>query len=172
MEYKNQILEMYENMKFTVTDDSGDFIDCQIAYEAVKEYLDGNIDFDRLMIEVEGLCPPNANYFCNDDDCNCELSCDIAKVDKDGIIRGGDCKKCWDRCLGIAIKEKPKLDLEKVSDKFFEMCYKYNVIGTDYCKNDKGYECLYSSIRKAVTSPVCCFTAWLQDNYDIELKEK
>lgn len=172
MEYKNQILQIYKDMKFTITDDSGDFTDCQVAYEAVKEYLEGKIDFDRLMIEVDGICPPNANYFCNDDDCNCELSCDIAKVDEDGIIRGGDCKKCWNRCLGIRIKEKQKLHLLTISDKFFEMCYRYNVTSANYCENNKGYKCPYSPIREKMRTDIDCFIAWLRDNYNIELKEK
>lgn len=167
MGYKNQILKMYEDMKFTINDDSGDFIDCQIAYEAVKEYLEGKIDFNKLMIEVENICPPNSCFWCNNDCDKCDL-----KEKYDPTIRGGNCRECWDRCLGIEIKEKPKLDLSTVSDKFFEVCHKYNVTSADYCENNKGYKCPYSPIREKMRTDIDCFITWLQDNYDIELKEK
>lgn len=178
-----QILKEYENMSFNMCSNCEDIEQLQYDYELIKKYFEGKITFDDLMFEVDGDCPPNSCYWCND---NCD-KCDLESEIEDIMIRGGDCFECWRRCLEQEAIEKHKIDLYKPLEEFEKMCNSFDLQCTDCkcepcseecenticsCLNNKHERCQYSSGENIIVNSLECFVRYLQDNYNIEIKEK
>lgn len=85
---KKQILKEYEDMRFDINSSTIEIEQCQYNYKLIKKYFNKEIDFDKLMIQVDGSCPPNNCFWCKNK-CN---ECDIRSAD-------GECIECWRRCL-------------------------------------------------------------------------
>lgn len=98
-ENKKTILDFYEQESYSINSNSTDLDLTKEDYELIKKYFNKEIDFDKLIQEVNN-CPLNSCYWCNN---NCE-ECDIKKISKGDIET--NCRECWKRSLEYNLKEK------------------------------------------------------------------
>lgn len=87
------ILGYYEKLRFTIHSNPIDIESYKEDYEFIKKYLNKEITFEYLMLNVNN-CPLNACEWCNH---NCN-KCDLKKIETDISNR---CELCWKRCLEI-----------------------------------------------------------------------
>lgn len=178
-----QILKEYENMKFDIHSHIEDIEIEQHTHKVVLDYFKGNIDFNELLLRVDGECPPNSCFWCNH---NCE-KCDLESEIEDIMITGYDCFECWRRCLEQETIEEPKINLYDIAQDFRKICDSFDIQCTDCkcepcseecenticsCLNNKYERCQYSSGEDIIVDTLECFVRYLQDNYNIEIKEK
>lgn len=178
-----QILKEYENMEFNIHSYTEDIEIEQHTHKVVLDYFKGNIDFNELLLRVDGECPPNSCFWCNHD---CD-KCDLESEFEDIMITGYDCFECWRRCLEQESIEEPKIDLYDIAQDFRKMCNSFDIQckdckyetcseecdNTNCCCLNENFECCkYGSIEDIEVDEVECFVKYLQDNYDIGIKPK
>lgn len=178
-----QILKEYENMEFNIHSHTEDIEIEKHTYKVVLDYFKGKINFNELLLRVDGNCPPNSCFWCNHD---CE-KCDLESEFEDRMITGSNCFECWRRCLEQEAIEEPKFDLYKPLEEFEKMCNSFDLQCTDCkcepcseecenticsCLNNKYERCEYSSGENIAPNTLECFVRYLQNNYNIEIESK
>ena len=82
---KKKILREYENAIYDIYNNLSDMNFYKRSYKEIKHYIDKEISFEELYSVVDGSCPLNSCYWCND---NCN-ECDVK----------GNCKECWRKAI-------------------------------------------------------------------------